>query len=72
MYKAFFMISMHPNFLCSTPVQHAAVSTSTAHAALSASASAALPGQLAAELQIANQAPEQTAEPASVCSSHVR
>ncbi|XP_058242311.1 LIM domain-binding protein 3a isoform X7 [Hemibagrus wyckioides] len=56
--------------LC-TPVQHAAVSTSTAHAALSASASAALPSQLAAELQIANQAPEQTAEPASVCSSHV-
>ncbi|XP_058242307.1 LIM domain-binding protein 3a isoform X3 [Hemibagrus wyckioides] len=55
----------------STPVQHAAVSTSTAHAALSASASAALPSQLAAELQIANQAPEQTAEPASVCSSHV-
>ncbi|KAK3573469.1 hypothetical protein QTP86_024688 [Hemibagrus guttatus] len=55
----------------STPVQHAAVSTSTAHAALSASASAALPSQLAAELQINNQAPEQTAEPASVCSSHV-
>lgn len=74
MYKtlAFCLISMHPNFLCSTPVQHAAVSTSTAPVALSASA--ALPSQLAAELQIANQAPEQTAEPASshIGSSHVR
>ncbi|MCI4376208.1 hypothetical protein PGIGA_G00185700 [Pangasianodon gigas] len=63
------MISLHPNFLCSTPVQHAAVSTSTAPVALSASA--ALPSQLAAELQLANQVPEQTAEPASVGSSHV-
>ncbi|XP_060728824.1 LIM domain-binding protein 3a isoform X5 [Tachysurus vachellii] len=51
--------------LC-TPVQHAAVSTGTAHVALSASASAALPSQLAA-----NQVPEQTAKPASVGSSHV-
>ncbi|KAF4090578.1 hypothetical protein AMELA_G00053420 [Ameiurus melas] len=63
------MISMHPNFLCSTPVQHAAVSTNTAAVALSASA--ALPSQLATELQIANQVPEQSAEPASVGSSHV-
>lgn len=72
MYKTltFCMISMHPNFLCSTPVQHAAVSTSTANVALSASA--ALPSQLVAELQIANQAPEQTAEAASIGSSHVR
>ncbi|XP_053535792.1 LIM domain-binding protein 3a isoform X4 [Ictalurus punctatus] len=53
----------------STPVQHAAVSMNTAAVALSASA--ALPSQLAAELQIANQAPEQSAEPASVGSSHV-
>lgn len=67
---AFCLISMHPNFLCSTPVQHAAVSMNTAAVALSASA--ALPSQLAAELQIANQAPEQSAEPASVGSSHVR
>ncbi|TSK22599.1 LIM domain-binding protein 3 [Bagarius yarrelli] len=52
----------------STPVQHAAVSTSTAHVA---SASAALPSKLAAELQITNQVPEQTAEPASKVSSHV-
>ncbi|XP_047668092.1 LIM domain-binding protein 3a [Tachysurus fulvidraco] len=51
-----------------TPVQHAAVSTGTTHVGLpaSASASAALPSQLAA-----NQVPEQTAEPASVGSSHV-
>lgn len=63
---------MHPNFLCSTPVQHAAVSTSTAHVALSAASSAALPNQLASELQIADQVPEQPAEPASVGSSHVR
>ncbi|KAI5617432.1 LIM domain-binding protein 3 isoform X1 [Silurus asotus] len=53
----------------STPVQHAAVSTSTASVSLSASA--ALPNQLAAGLQVADQVPEQTAAPASVGSSHV-
>ncbi|KAM9477294.1 LIM domain-binding protein 3a isoform 3-T3 [Clarias gariepinus] len=53
-----------------TSVQHAAVSTSTAAVALSASA-AALPSQLPAELQLSNQVPEQPAEPASVGSSHV-
>uniref|UniRef100_A0AAR2IQ23 LIM domain binding 3a n=1 Tax=Pygocentrus nattereri TaxID=42514 RepID=A0AAR2IQ23_PYGNA len=44
----------------STPVQHAPVSTSITSAALPATA--ALPNQLANELQIANQAPELDAE----------
>ncbi|GAA6101508.1 LIM domain-binding protein 3a [Tachysurus ichikawai] len=60
------IISQNLVFVPNTPVQHAAVSTGTAHVALSASSSASLPSQLAA-----NQVPEQTAEPASVGSSHV-
>ncbi|KAL7878036.1 hypothetical protein SRHO_G00046790 [Serrasalmus rhombeus] len=54
------IFSIHPNLLCSTPVQHAPVSTSITSAALPATA--ALPNQLANELQIANQAPELDAE----------